>query len=297
MKYYKAVFKDIPTVTLAHKYETDNYIMKKSVANDNIEISFLETGDVYGKYDSREEIYKTPCIRTWIHNENVVSYSNEFHRHFTFAIRGNITAEEISEDEIVRLWQSRLYETASDINITAVFPEYIAEKNMTEIVERLIKRIIYEKSAKTYSGELYCHSAITELLGQMTDWCVKKAVANTKTYISPKDMKYCTKITNYISEHINEKITVADISEEVSLSAGHISRVFKSVMGCTMTEFINREKTEFAKTLFAANEITAAEAARLTGIYDEKYFCKLFKKYTGMTVSEYREAIKIEYKK
>ena len=47
-------------------------------------------------------------------------------------------------------------------------------------------------------------------------------------------------------------------------------------------------KINHAKKLLETENFSIRDAAQQIGIDDEKYFCRLFKKYTGMTTGEYK---------
>jgi two-component system response regulator YesN len=59
-------------------------------------------------------------------------------------------------------------------------------------------------------------------------------------------------------------------------------------MGTTFTEYISRLRMERAKALLRDGNLKTYEAAEQTGYGDPQYFSSCFKKYTGMTPSEYK---------
>ena len=55
------------------------------------------------------------------------------------------------------------------------------------------------------------------------------------------------------------------------------------------TDFILNEKTEEAKRLLRYSDKSASSIAAYLGFSSHGHFCKVFKKYAGMTPNEYRE--------
>jgi len=102
---------------------------------------------------------------------------------------------------------------------------------------------------------------------------------------------YYTRSQN--AENIENKLYVNEIAEYLGLSVGHLSRIFKAATGYSVIEYINRQKIDKAKQLFESKTSSVRDAAAAVGIADEKYFSRLFKQYTGMTASEYKETLKI----
>jgi hypothetical protein len=59
--------------------------------------------------------------------------------------------------------------------------------------------------------------------------------------------------------------------------------------GCTLTEFVNRQRIDRSISLLQQTSKPVQEIAAECGIHDVNYFIKLFKKQTGFTPKHYRE--------
>lgn len=100
--------------------------------------------------------------------------------------------------------------------------------------------------------------------------------------------KQIIKAVDYINCHINEKITIQDISDHVSLSVSYLSRLFKDEVGHNVSEYITIRKIETASRMFKYSEQSTSEISCLLNFSSQSYFIKVFKKYTGMTPKEYK---------
>ena len=60
-------------------------------------------------------------------------------------------------------------------------------------------------------------------------------------------------------------------------------------MGNSLVEYINRQRIQTAQQLLTQYDASLEQLAEMVGISDPKYFCRLFKKYAGITVSEYKK--------
>ena len=63
-------------------------------------------------------------------------------------------------------------------------------------------------------------------------------------------------------------------------------------MGKNFVEYLNELRIEKAKELLKDVRYKTYEVAEKVGIPDAHYFSRLFKKYVGMTPTEYREQTK-----
>ncbi len=92
---------------------------------------------------------------------------------------------------------------------------------------------------------------------------------------------------DYVEMHILERIRVKDIAEEAGYTENYISRSFKAEMGCSLFEYINRQKIETAKAILRDNAIPIAELSDRLSFSNPSYFSAVFKKVTGQTPGEY----------
>ena len=100
--------------------------------------------------------------------------------------------------------------------------------------------------------------------------------------------KLALDVANYVRHHLSETISVDAIAEELYLSRPYLSSKFRQETGQTLTDFILSEKTEEAKRLLRYSDKSASAIASYLGFSSHGHFCKVFKKYAGMTPNEYR---------
>ena len=56
----------------------------------------------------------------------------------------------------------------------------------------------------------------------------------------------------------------------------------------TLMEYVNDQRIMKVREMLAASDISSAKAGEAVGIQDPKYLSRLFRRYTGMTITEYR---------
>lgn len=93
----------------------------------------------------------------------------------------------------------------------------------------------------------------------------------------------------YVLEHIDEKITLASISEYLHISKNYFCSLFKQETGENFLDYLTKAKMDRAKVLLKEDNYKIYEISDLLGYKEKGYFSKLFKKYTGFTPAEYKK--------
>ncbi len=106
--------------------------------------------------------------------------------------------------------------------------------------------------------------------------------------ISPGNRRYCDRAKAFISENIDRKLTVSEVASAVGVSKNYLTNVFSSSEGVPLIEFINRRKLSYMIELIRRYHYTLAQAGEHVGFTDANYVSRIFKRYYGMTLSEYK---------
>ena len=97
-------------------------------------------------------------------------------------------------------------------------------------------------------------------------------------------------IKEYISKnYMNETLSVKDISSHVFLSTSYVCTFFKNETGQTLNQYLTEYRMEKAKQLLKDARFKISDISSKVGYSDGNYFGKSFKKYAGLSPSEYRE--------
>ena len=95
----------------------------------------------------------------------------------------------------------------------------------------------------------------------------------------------------YISDHLEEDITLNSITENCNISQGYLSRIIREQFHVSVMEYLHLRKIQMAKELFCFTEYSNAEVAFRLGYNESSYFSKIFKKYESITIKEYRRRV------
>lgn len=80
----------------------------------------------------------------------------------------------------------------------------------------------------------------------------------------------------YIHDHFDEDIGMAQVANSVSLNYNYFSSMFKSQLGVNFMTFLTQLRIEKAKALLKNDDCRIGEIARLVGYSDPKRFSKAF---------------------
>jgi two-component system response regulator YesN len=98
-------------------------------------------------------------------------------------------------------------------------------------------------------------------------------------------------VEQYITDNLREDINLKDTAAKFNLSPYYFSRTFKKVFGYNFSDYLNLIRINKAKELLKDDSLSVKEICYLVGYNDPNYFSKVFKKYEGVTPTEYREKL------
>ena len=81
---------------------------------------------------------------------------------------------------------------------------------------------------------------------------------------------------------------VNHLSAQLGYSPNYLGNAFKRAYGLSIADYIGRVRVAEAKRLMDQTDLMVYEIAFRVGFDDQHYFSKTFKKYAGVTPSEYR---------
>ena len=99
------------------------------------------------------------------------------------------------------------------------------------------------------------------------------------------------KAQSYIRENFQKDLTLDEVSRVVDISPYYFSKLFKQETGENFIEYLTKVRIRNAKDLLRNPEYSIKEVCVRSGYGDPNYFSRIFKKYEGITPSEYRERL------
>lgn len=104
---------------------------------------------------------------------------------------------------------------------------------------------------------------------------------------------YVLSAAKYIElNYRNSSFTATDVSNYLKLDRSYLYKLFKSEMGMSVHDYINKLRISRASSLLATSNLTIKDVASESGFADQMYFSRLFKKKKNLTPSQYRSYFK-----
>ncbi len=99
-------------------------------------------------------------------------------------------------------------------------------------------------------------------------------------------------IKDYIDKHYDEPLELLDIAERFGLSYSYLSTYFSQTAKEGFTEYVNKIRIRHAKKLLEQKGLPISRIGSMVGYTEHSYFCRVFKRFTSETPSEYRRRMK-----
>lgn len=93
----------------------------------------------------------------------------------------------------------------------------------------------------------------------------------------------------YISQHYDQPIEMADLAKVASLSISQFERRFRSVFEQTPSRFLIRYRLTRASQILMHSDDTVSQIAQNVGFYDHSHFTREFQKLFGNSPGRYRK--------
>lgn len=95
-------------------------------------------------------------------------------------------------------------------------------------------------------------------------------------------------VLDYINEHLNQDIRLADLAKLLGISQFHFSRLFKQSVGTAPYQYLLQQRIERAKQLLKKTDRSIVEIAFLCGFNSHSHLSQQFRQFTGVTPKAYR---------
>ena len=139
--------------------------------------------------------------------------------------------------------------------------------------------------------KLYLEQMLIGLIRKEQHISLRREPASPLREKSAKDA--FNKTINYFEKHIIDSPNLDTICRTTGYSCTHIENIFKEETGRSVMEYFKLLKLEKAKDLIREGDYTFTEIASKLNYSSLHYFSKVFKKYLGMTPSEYSSSVKL----
>ncbi len=140
-----------------------------------------------------------------------------------------------------------------------------------------------------YLGHMLCEMQRSVFVSDSILYTVLSHILLNSERQDKKKPYYIDRILDILNNPINLSLSVATICSYYSESTPTILKNFKKQTGCTIVQYKNRKRLEFACNMLQKTDLNITEIAFELQYENLGYFLRAFKKKFGMTPSEYRQ--------
>ena len=100
------------------------------------------------------------------------------------------------------------------------------------------------------------------------------------------------KARKFIHQHSDDELSLTKVAKFSNISGNHLSEKFKEVTGINFVDYIARIRVGKARDLLENSNLRISEIAFAVGFQSLSQFNRVFKKLTGKSPTQFREAHK-----
>lgn len=113
----------------------------------------------------------------------------------------------------------------------------------------------------------------------------------SKTKINPEKSETLLKIRNEIYCCPNKHYNIDQLAKSALMSKSYFQHTYKKTFGVTVTQEIMKSRLNHSKYYLSCEDMTIKDIAFQCGFNSDVYFVRSFKKFFGITPTEYRNSI------
>jgi len=106
---------------------------------------------------------------------------------------------------------------------------------------------------------------------------------------SKQQNKYLIAAKNYIADHYDDvTLSLTSVSEIVEVSPSYLSRLFKSILGVSFTDYLSKYRVTQSLSLLAQTDDKISDIAEKCGFSSVQNYIRVFNKYMEQTPGKFR---------
>ncbi|MFC4779310.1 helix-turn-helix domain-containing protein [Paenibacillus sp. GCM10023252] len=157
-------------------------------------------------------------------------------------------------------------------------------------IERMLTELVHLYRQPGLPAQLQCQGLLMRILGGAAEF--EHGPEHRK---EPANLAKLILIKNYIIHHYDEDIQHQDLERVSGLTRNYIILSFKRVFGLSPMQYLVSVRVQKAKELAVQTDLSVGQIARSVGYADVHTFGKMFKKKTGVSLTQYCGSLTTHY--
>ncbi len=278
---------NVSKIVTIHYYEFDKNFVFEGESHNFWELVYVDKGKIEIRQGEEKAILSQ--------GEIAFHKPNEFHNVKAYDSAPNffVISFDCSSPAILCLEK---YRTVLDKNLKPFLSSILSEAERTFEIPKndpLLKKL-NKKPDAVIGGE----QLIKTYLEQLLIFLIREVAKLNKTDIFPSkesmETHLVTAVKNFIEEKVYEPFYVNELCENLGYSKSYLSRLFNEQTGDTIASYSIKRKIVKAKSLIREQNSNFAQISDLLSFDNPQYFCRVFKRVTGITPTEYKKSIRFD---
>lgn len=157
--------------------------------------------------------------------------------------------------------------------------------NTDATLTQIMTAMRVELESGCLSGRMFAEGLSLAVLGHLQSrYGCPAARARASRRLSARDVG---RIRDYIEDHIDQNLSIAELASVLHMSGGHFARLFRMTTGATPYRFAQHRRILRATRLLAT-QMPLAEIAQAAGFSSQAHFTYVFRQLTGSTPARVR---------
>lgn len=166
---------------------------------------------------------------------------------------------------------------------------YRPHPDQARTIQNILNQIIEEEEGNSP----YKEEAMQSLLNVLLVCILRQSSSREKT----TNQHLIGNVIDYIHNNYFEEITLESLAKHFYVSHYYLCREFKRVTNRTIIQYISFTRISNAQRKIMETDLSITEITNLTGFSNITNFNRVFKKYSGISPSQYRKAYRLIAKK
>ncbi len=278
----KEIMPEDTILRVLHNQST-NWSMENYHFHDSYEINLSISGG--HRFFINDSLYEAKKGDIFLFNpldlhKNIIPKGLLYERYLIFFKREALAGISTKETNLLELFENR----SSDF----VHRRHLSPENNALLVS-LMEQLIHHQKQSVYGTDIYLKLLLSELL------LLLNKIYAVHEKIGKKELTSHTKIKpilGYINQHIDEVLSLDDLSTTFFINKYYLCELFKKTTGFTINQYILNRRIGLARELLLM-DLSVTEVAYKIGFNSDSHFISVFKKLVGVTPKQY--ALKTDY--
>lgn len=163
----------------------------------------------------------------------------------------------------------------------------ILAHKICEMFKLNVAEIIPQYICRNAAGQEWQKQTVCQTVQDMFGRLINRLIGSKNS----EGRKIIEEVLNFITENYAQKISLEQIAKRYFINPSYFSQLFKNTTGQTFSNYLIGLRIQKAKELLGLGSLKVYQVAAMVGYEDEKHFSQIFKKYTGLSPSEYFESL------